>query len=293
MSKYKLYNDDCFNILKTLPDRSVNLVLCDLPYGLFEEGASGNWHRGEELRSWDSILDTNKLFEEYERLLVNNGRLVLFCQGAFVAELINNQRSNLRFCQKLIWLKDTSGSILGCKKQFVGFYEDICVFNERFEDNSKYNFIGELLENEIIKNGFDRKKLYEIFGRTVQHWFSKGLQCRLPTKEKWDKLIEIGAVKDLDYNTLKRLINDNERKCTFNLLDGENLKSNVLRFNKDKEFYHPTQKPIKLLEYLILTYSNEGDLVLDNTMGSGSTGVACMNVNRDFIGIEKIRSILI
>lgn len=121
----------------------------------------------------------------------------------------------------------------------------------------------------------------------ASHYFTGGLQFAIPSAENYKKLQSTGRFQK-PYEEIKTIDRQwrEGRKQTFNLIDGEKSKSNVFTYPKDSGSYHPTQKPVALLEYLIRTYTNDGETVLDNTMGSGSTGVACVNTNRDFIGIE-------
>ena len=123
-------------------------------------------------------------------------------------------------------------------------------------------------------------------GSTASHYFSKGKQFRIPTEKRFNELQKNGFITSFDYQYLIDLQKPSQKTLKFNLLDGEKMKSNVLEFPKETNTVHPTQKPVALLEYLIKTYTNEGDTVLDNCMGSGSTGMACVNINRDFIGME-------
>lgn len=281
-----LLQGDCLELMNDIPDKSIDLILCDLPYGILGETPPSTWKNKEKIATWDKVIDTEELFKHYGRILKENGRAVLFCQGEFVADLITHSNNIIQFSQKLIWLKNSPGNILGCKKQFVNYYEDICVFNKPGEDNQINNFIGDILLEEIQKNGKTKKDVYNLVGSTASHYFSKGKQFRIPTEKRFNELQKNGFITSFDYQYLIDLQKPSQKALKFNLLDGEKMKSNVLEFPKETNTVHPTQKPVALLEYLIKTYTNEGDLVLDNCMGSGSTGVACVNTNRDFIGME-------
>ena len=189
--------------------------------------------------------------------------------------------------------KNKFGNGLTRYKAPLNFYEDILVFY-KVDDYEKihplrnysekiFNFIG-------IKKGEINKKMGD---RSSEHFFYfDSTQFELCKIETYNKLTNIFNLKDcndfLEYNELKKVDDEYKKnyKKTFNLWDGNNFKSNIFKYSKDKKVYHPTQKPVLLLEDLIKTYSDENDLVLDFTMGSGSTGVACKNTNRNFIGIE-------
>ena len=147
------------------------------------------------------------------------------------------------------------------------------------------------------KSGKTKREAIALLGSTASHYFTSGIQFRLPTEENFKLLKENGFIS-LDFEYCRKINDDflqqryskikEETPSIFNLWQGGKSKSNVLEYKKDNDGYHPTQKPVALLEDLIQTYSNEGDTVLDFTAGSGSTGVACVNTNRHFIGIELV-----
>ena len=143
--------------------------------------------------------------------------------------------------------------------------------------------------SELEKTGMNQSDINKLLGNKMGgHYFTNGVQFCIPTETNYSKLQETGCFQK-PYNEIKEIDNQFKNKfaSTFNLWEGNKYKSNILKYKKDYNGYHPTQKPILLLEDLIKTFSNENDLVVDLTMGSGSTGVACKNTNRNFIGIEK------
>ena len=224
MSNINLYQGDCLEIMKQIKDKSIDMILCDLPYGTTK-------------CKWDVVIPFDKLWEQYNRIIKDNGAIVLFGSEPFSSKL---RISNLRMYKyDWIWKKTKAQGFLNSKKMPLKDYENICVFYKRLP---VYNPQG------IIYGNFqnDRKSKY-----------SKGEDIYGKEKE-------------------------------FGISHMSNFPKQIIEFSNPsgKGQLHPTQKPVELLEYLIKTYTNENDLVLDNCMGSGTTGVACKNLNRNFIGIE-------
>jgi len=219
--KIQLYNADCFDIMKDIPNNSIDAIITDLPYG-------------STRCSWDVLLPLPKLWYEYHRIIKKNGAIVLFGAEPFSSLLRVSNIDNFKY--DLIWDKKKSPNFRGVKFQPLIPYEIISVFN-----TSRYN--AQMTKGKLRKKG----------GYYSNH----------------EQAITAGT---------KAKYND------------EYYPKSILEFskanNKDSRL-HPTQKPVDLLEYLVKTYSNEGDVILDNCMGSGTTGVACINLNRQFIGIEK------
>ena len=229
MSDIKLFCGDCLNEMKNIEDKSVNLILCDLPYG-------------STSCSWDIIIPFDKLWDEYNRVLTDNGIVVLFSSGFFTIDLINSNRKDFKY--KLIWKKNVPTGMSSAKYRPMKYYEEICVF---------YKKVG-------------------TYNPQMKPRVGVGKACY-----NYDHYC--GESNHVEYKKVKKRYDPDL------VQPSDVLEFNVVPNRNGK--VHPTQKPIELLEWLINTYSNENDLVLDNTMGSGSTGVACKNLNRDFIGIEK------
>ena len=223
----RLIHGDCLKEMKNIPNKSINMIICDLPYGT-------------TACKWDIIIPFDKLWEQYNRIIKDNGAIVLFGQEPFSSYLrISNIKS---YKYDWIWVKERLTNISQVKKRAGKTVETISIF---YKQQPIYNpqmtiYTGTPRTNKV-KNG-KMGKLTDSQEKKVFEYEDTGL--RYPTQ-----------------------ILNFQRDC---------LKSNI----------HPTQKPVALMEYLIKTYTNEGDLVLDNCMGSGTTGVACKNLNRDFIGIE-------
>lgn len=226
----KLMQGDCLELMCKLPEHSVDLILNDPPYGI-------------TAAKWDSIIDFDRLWEEYKRVLKPYGTVLLFSSGTFTYKVIG---SNLDwFKYKLIWVKNHSTAANLAHWQPMRAYEEINVFSNGVaahtnqpEKNMTYN-----------PQGLRRLK-----------------QPRLNSGRR-------------KADSLYRKANDNWQRYT-------GYPNDVLKFNTPEGKKHPSQKPVDLLRYLIKTYSNEGETVLDNTMGSGSTGIAAVQTKRDFIGIE-------
>ena len=274
MSNIQLYNGDCLELMKDIPDGSVDMVLCDLPYAV-----TGF--------SWDVIIPCDKLFAEYRRILKQNANIVLFCQQPFTTTLINGAFKT-EFSHSLVWKKNNKTRAKSSKTVPLSSYEEIIVFRvNKVGNKSRHKRLREYFTCELAKCGYSVNELEELIpNRSAHHWFRFSSDFRIPTEWNYKRLQEITGCFSEPYESIRKEF-DEERKnfCTYNP-QGENC--NVLFYNvpSKKERYHPTQKPVDLLEHLILSYSNEGETVLDNCMGSGSTGVACVNTNRNFIGIE-------
>ena len=233
--KYNLMQGDCLELMKIIPDKSIDLILCDLPYGTTS-------------CKWDSIIPFESLWEQYNRIIKDNRAVVLFGSEPFSSKM---RISNIdMFKYDWIWVKNNAVGFVNAKLKPMNKHEIISVFSKGKTSNGNRNNMA---------------------------YFPQGL---VP----YNKEVRSGNKKNKD-NTYWRpsLKSSNEGGY---IQQFTNYPTSVLNYPKDAKPIHPTQKPVALLEYLIKTYTNEGELVLDNCMGSGSTGVACINTNRDFIGIE-------
>lgn len=228
----KLFKGDCLKLMGGVKSHSIDLILTDLPFGTTAS-------------SWDKIIDFSKLWQEYERLITDQGAIVLFASGTFTNKLVNSNSALYRY--KWIWVKNRSSNFLNAKNRPMTKYEEICVFSKGITANTK----NKKLKMNYYPQGL--KPTYKVHRDSPEH--SSSLSGKRPghrtTIQRWT-----GYPND------------------------------VLFFNCVSKKEHPNQKPIDLLEYLIKTYTTEGMTVLDNTMGSGSTGVACVNTGRNFIGME-------
>ena len=279
---------DCLELMKDIPDGSVDLVLTDPPYGTVKNLGNSQIAKENGYRDygWDEIIDTKKMFQEIARVLRPNGKAILFSQEPYTSHIITSQIPSLPFSYRAVWVKNVFGNKFTCNKAMVNLFEDVCVFSKQAYDDLKINPLRKYFLDEKQKCGnVDFRKI--LGNGMASHYFTSGTQFALPTRENYEKLQTTGCFTR-DWDELKQIDEQfNERfRSVFNLWQGGKSKSNVLEYKKDNDGYHPTQKPVALLEDLIKTYSNDGNTVLDFTMGSGSTGVACVNANRRFIGIE-------
>ena len=234
-----LINDDCFNYLPLIEDKSVDMILCDLPYG--------NTHC-----SWDSPLDLTALWKEYERVIKDHGAILLFAQSPFDKILACSNLKLYRY--DWIWEKGRASGFVHAKNKPLKCHETISVFSQ-----------GTTVHASQSKN---RMKYFPQMS-TGKPYVKK------ITQPNTGKLNHSFSKSNIDF---VGTVNENE---------GTRYPRTIIKFSMHNVGnMHPTQKPVALLEYLIRTYTNEGETVLDFTMGSGSTGVACVNTNRNFIGME-------
>lgn len=216
----QLHHGCCLELMKSIPDGSVDMVLCDLPYGTTQN-------------KWDSVIPLDAIWAAYKRVIKLNGAIVLTAAQPFTSALVMSNVKDFKY--EWVWQKEAGTGLLNAKKQPLRDHESVLVF---YEKQPTYN------------PQFTKGKPYVC---------KKGGETQ-------------------NYNPSGTVTTVNE---------GTRCPKTVQFFQRDKHKNHPTQKPVALMEYLIRTYTNEGDVVLDNTMGSGTTGVACINTNRSFIGIEK------
>ena len=250
----ELYQGDCLEKMNNISDHSVDLILCDLPYGTTDR--KGIKDKGDNrLLSWDTVIPLDKLWEQYRRVLKDRGTIVLTADQPFTSQLI---LSNLDwFKYEWIWKKKKTTGFLLANYRPMKQTEDIVVFSpagaaaaSRHGGNMTYNPQG-LIEKKVKKKNSAKR-----LGKFLHNPEHMG---------KGNKLLH-----ETEY----------EQKYT-------NYPSEIIEFGLDKDSIHPTQKPVALMDYLIKTYSNENEVVLDNCMGSGTTGVSAVKCNRKFIGIEK------
>lgn len=224
----QLVRGDCLVEMEKIPDKSIDLILCDLPYGT-------------TACKWDVVIPFDKLWEQYKRIIKPNGNIVLFSAGLFTLNLIQSNIKDFRY--KLIWKKNVPTGMASAKYRPMKYYEEICVFG-----NPKATY------NPVMKERVGvGKDCYNY-----DHYCGSNNHIQLDKKKK---RYDPNWVQPSDV-------------LEFNVVPNRNGK------------LHPTQKSVELLEYLIRTYTNEGETVLDNTMGSGSTIIAAINTNRNAIGIE-------
>ena len=265
------------------------------------------------INGWDLAIEPKKVYEIANRILRKNGKMILFSQEPYTTKLITEAVPNIPFGYRATWEKDNFAVALGAKVNMVSFTEDVLVFSKSSEAIAPHDYELKHPQRDYFKKVFEfiggtKKSIINKIGQKADHTFRfNSTQYGLCTEKTYLELIEVFSIDKMQgfkgFDSLK-IENENFKKSeeserleylkkhnqkypsTFNLWEGNKYKSNILKYKKDYTGHHPTQKPVLLLEDLIKTFSNENDLVLDLTMGSGSTGVACKNTNRDFIGIE-------
>lgn len=283
---------DCLEVMKHIPAGSVDLVLCDPPYGT--AGGLGKsevrYSRIANAEEWDNAISPQAIFEECNRILRTNGALILFSQEPYTSRLITGAHGNLPFSYRLIWLKDHFANSLLVNKAPVSYFEDLVVFFKKY-DTLAQNPLRDYARKIMKYIGKNIKQINDDLGhRRAEHFFYvDSTQFCICTENTYNQIIDRYGIKSCNwFITYEEMLEINRRfSRRFNLADGAKYKSNVLQYKKDYTGLHPTQKPVALLSDIIMTYSNPGETVLDFTMGSGSTGIACINTNRRFIGIEK------
>ena len=230
---YKLYQGDCLELMKNIRDKSIDCIICDLPYGVTSKN------------KWDTIIPYEPLWKEYKRIIKDNGPIILFGQDKFTAKTMLSNEKMHRY--NLIWNKVLTSGFLNAGRMPLREHEDIMIFykklptyNPQFTEGKPLHGMGEKFKK--VKNNNNN---YNDFN-----------SCNNPSANREG--------------------------------DTKKYPKSILTFPRpaSSKMLHPTEKPVELLEYLIKTYSNENDVILDNCMGSGSTGVAALNTNRRFIGIE-------
>ena len=226
---------DCLELMKSVESGSVDMILCDLPYGVLNKSNAS--------AKWDLVIPFDELWNEYERIIKPNGAIVLTAQGLFTADLMLSNRRLWRY--NLIWDKVAKTGFLNSKKMQLRQHEDICIF---YKSQPTYN--------------------------------PQMAKCE-PHKRNHSKGNMLAPQKNSCYGSFTE---------TPTIISDEKFPTYIISISKEHNtgsFFHPTQKPVALFEYLIKTYTNEGDLVLDNCAGSGTTAIACLNTGRDYILMEQ------
>ena len=240
--KNTVIQGDCLDVMRNFPDKTINMILCDLPYGTTQN-------------KWDSIIDLNLLWEQYERIITDNGCIALTSQGIFTAKLILSNEKLFKY--KTVWIKSKATNFLNAKKQPLRKHEDICIF---YKNQPTYN--PQMTNGEAYDKGIRKDQFTGSYG---------------------------------DFKP--RHVKSNGKRYPNDVVNFEEQRIDDFVYIKTAEsegkVLHPTQKPIELGRYLIRTYTNEGDIVLDNTCGVGSFLLSAILEDRNFIGIEKNEDVLL
>ena len=230
----KIYCGDCLEIMSLVDDKSIDMILCDLPYGI-------------TACKWDKVISLDKLWEQYKRIIKDNGAIVLTASQPFTTDLINSNRKWFKY--EWIWNKIIGKNFLLANKMPLKAHENILIF---------YNSLPTYNPQKIILRSIEGAKRLKRNAWGYRH--SNHYGKLIPSKVSGDYKFPISVIEIMVQNSSNQFTN--------------------------KYTYHDTQKPVALFKYLIKTYTNEGDLVLDNCIGSGTTAVACKLLGRNFIGIE-------
>ena len=285
MSNVQLYHGDCLDVMRQIPDKSIDMILCDLPYGSLKSRIADGWKQNDTNIAWDNIIPVDDLFSEYNRIIRQNGAILLFNKEPLTSQLRRNSCDDIEYAYTYVWKKNNFANPYIAKTSPLSLCEFIDVYYKKYsngcEEYDTYRF-------ELLKQlNVNRADIIKTCGQSIDHFFRKRTK-QFITEQGYNSLIQNYHINTLPcyipYTELVKLKEQSQR--TFNLPSGCSYVTDILEFPKDAKNVHPTQKPVKLLEYLVQIYTNENDTVLDNCMGSGSTGVACVMSNRDFIGIE-------
>ena len=288
----KIYHGDCMELMKEIPDESIDCVIVDPPYGTVKGMKLGN--QDENTYEWDSVLDMDELFKEYFRILKPKGKVFIFSQNKFTQQVRNLSSSYLKYLYPLIWKKDSFANYLLVNKAPVQIFEDISVFEKLYGAMPKSRaYAKRVLEFIGLTPGEINKQLGH---RKTEHFFSiNTLQFSNISREGYNDLIDTYKINEMDgflsYDEWMELYdgerNKTKAKVAFNLPEGQKYFTNILEFAKDYPSLHPAQKPVALIEEIIKVFTKEKAVILDNCIGSGTTAIACINTNRFYIGIEK------
>jgi site-specific DNA-methyltransferase (adenine-specific) len=270
----ELIHGDCLEEYKKISTSSVDLVLTDPPYGIIAD-----WY------DWDIMIKTEDLFKMSTEILRQNGKLILFSKGQYMVDLIKGECPTLQYNYKYVWIKHHFSNALNVNSAPVSQHEDIYVWGKKYDMNNPLREYARAVHDYIGKSV--KEICNEMGHRGADHFLRfSTLQFTICTANTYQEMIDRYHIDMMEnfksYDEISVGLG-----LTFNIWDGGKYKSDVLNYKRENTRYHNTQKPVLLLEDLIKTYTNPGDLVVDLTMGSGSTGVTCMNTGRRFKGIEK------
>ena len=292
-----LLHGDCLELMKQLPDKSIDAIITDPPYGT-------------TACKWDSVIPFEPMWEQLKRIIKPNGAIVLFGSQPFTSALIMSNPKMFKY--EWVWEKNNAGNFQLVNHQPLKIHETISVF---CNETHSMEFADVMLENmkRLGLKNIDVSRLEVSRTGRMTGWVTNKLNgSQLPTPEQWNKICGLFGIEDKYREILNRVkkitynldLNDTDTVCsnkgkagTLGHLSSENKRDNyvqtktgypksILRYDRENGL-HPTQKPVALMEYLIKTYTNEGETVLDFTAGSGTTGVAALNTNRNAILIER------
>lgn len=241
----KIYNEDCLIGMKQIEDKSIDMILCDLPYGCTARN------------KWDTIISPNLLWKQYERIIKDNGAIVLTGKQPFTSIMIMSNPKMYKY--NMVWRKNLKTGNLNARKMPMGAYEDIMIF---YNKPPIYN-PQKIPRTFQVPSGNKFNSKTTNYGKQKEEYIDRQSDWLMP-----DDVI------------------DYEDRYVLDALELENEMLYIKCVHNSSGKLHPTQKPVELFEWLIRTYTNENNLVLDNCMGSGTTAIACINTNRNYLGFE-------
>ncbi len=276
MNKFNIYNNDCLEEMKNIKDKSIDLIFTDLPYG-------------ETNCKWDSCIDLELMWKQFKRIRKDTTPIIFTCSTKFGYSLIESNKKEFRY--DLVWVKSSPVGFLNAKRMPMKKHELVYVFYKKCPSEVYSNNIKKYHKHKYLDNNdnskYDEKKDDSLYGNvSYKHYTTQTYNPPLPNS----------IIKEDVYNFKERVDNGKLKKNDRKLQNKDDpiyepkLPNSILEI-KSQKGKHSTQKPTALSDFFIKYYSNEGDIVLDCCMGSGTTGISCLNLNRQFIGIEKDKDI--
>jgi DNA modification methylase len=290
---FLLINGECIKVMKELSSSGVKVdhIITDIPYGTVKGLSIAGWKAKGNIPEWDSPIDIDEMMQNCFNISRTNTNLLLFSQEPMTNNLINgaNYYQKYSLSNKMIWIKNNHANGFSSKTTPVNYYEEILLFRKKLDETNSVK-IRKYFKDILDYTGKTKKEIMEETNQGLDHCFRYANRTfYIPTRKNYDILIKKYKIDKMsDFITYSQLENDWERenKTIFNLPNNKKIVKNIFEIKKDQNNIHPTQKPQRLLEELILLFSNKGDYILDFTAGSGSTGIAATGLGRKFIGIE-------
>ncbi len=290
---FTLINADCISTMNALADLGVNVdhIITDIPYGTVQGLEIEGWKNKGSVPNWDSPIDIPSMLDCCFNMSKANANLILFSQEPMTFKL--NYELNIfqkyALSNKMIWIKNNHANGFAAKTTPLNYYEEMLLIRKSLDESNSVE-IRKYFKNLLEYIGESKKKIMETLGQGLDHCFRfNNRTFYVPTETNYQALIEQYNIDRMpgfmQYENLKQMWDD-ENTTVFNIPKGQKIVKNIFEYKKDNNNIHPTQKPIALLKELIEIFSNKGDYILDFACGSGSTGIAALQLGRKFIGIE-------
>ena len=269
----------------------VNHIITDIPYGTIQGLSIEGWKNNNNIPKWDLPLDSLEMLKKCFYISKSNTNLLLFSQEPLTTDLINSSINFQKYslANKMIWIKNNHANGFGAKTTPLNYYEEILLFRKSLDETNSIE-LREYFKSVLEYTKETKKEIMNKLGQGLDHCFRyENRTFYIPIEKNYNALIDTYHIDKMNnfmsYNEVKKKWEE-ENKIIFNLPKGQKIFKNVLEFKKDTNNIHPTQKPQALLVKLLEIFTNENDLILDFTCGSASLGIACLETNRKFIGIE-------